>query len=193
VRAAQRRRAAVVVVGVCLLALGAQACTALSTGRVASNGPSGARNGVDASSAGRAGPPITLRILAGSEVKDMAGVLEEASKATNVRLTFEFTGTLEGSPAVASGKATGKYDGIWFSSNRYLSLIPEASKRIGASTKIMASPVALGLKRRVAHTLGWDKKPPTWRDIAKAAAAKKFSYCMTDPSASNSGFSALDE
>jgi len=38
----------------------------------------------------------------------MAGVLEEAAKATNVRLTFEFTGTLDGSQAVAAGKAAGK-------------------------------------------------------------------------------------
>ena len=121
----------------------------------------------------------------------MAGVLEEAARATNVRLTFDFIGTLDGSQAVAEGKAGGKYDAIWFPSNRYLSIIPDASKRLSASTKIMASPVTLGLKRRVARELGWDKKSPTWRDIAKAAKAKKFSYGMTDPSASNSGFSAL--
>ena len=135
--------------------------------------------------------PVTLRVLAGSEVKDMAEVLEEATKATNVRMTFEFTGTLDGAETVAAGKATGKHDAIWFSSNRYLSLIPDASKRIASSTKIMASPVVLGLKKPVAHRLGWDTKAPTWSEIAKAAEAKKFSYGMTDPSASNSGFSAL--
>ena len=100
-----------------------------------------------ASQSGRS-QPITLHVLAGSEVKDMAGVVEEAAKATNVRLTFEFTGTLDGSQAVADGKAAGKYDAIWFPSNRYLSMIPGASKRLGASTKIMASPVVLGVQRR---------------------------------------------
>jgi Ca-activated chloride channel homolog len=55
----------------------------------------------------------------------------------------------------------------------------------------MASPVVLGLKKPVAHRLGWDRKAPTWSDIARAAEAKKLSYGMTDPSASNSGFSAL--
>jgi Ca-activated chloride channel family protein len=121
----------------------------------------------------------------------MAGVLEEAARATNVRLSLEFTGTLDGSQAVAEGKAAGKYDAIWFPSNRYLSMIPDASKRLGSSTKIMASPVVLGVQRRVARNLGWDRKAPTWRDIAKAAEAEKFTYGMTDPSASNSGFSAL--
>ena len=106
-------------------------------------------------------------------------------------LLNEFAGTLDGSQAVAAGKAAGTYDAIWFPSNRYLSMIPGASKRLGASTKIMASPVVLGLQRRVARKLGWDRKAPTWRDTAKAAEAKKFTYGMTDPSASNSGFSAL--
>ena len=106
-------------------------------------------------------------------------------------LLNEFAGTLDGSQAVAAGKAAGTYDAIWFHSNRYLSMIPGASKRLGASTKIMASPVVLGLQRRVARKLGWDRKAPTWRDTAKAAEAKKFTYGMTDPSASNSGFSAL--
>jgi Ca-activated chloride channel homolog len=171
----------------------ASACTPGSAGGGPGTQNSGTRSAPpnSASQSGRLGEPITLRVLAGSEVKDMAGVVEEAAKATNVRLTFEFTGTPDGSQAVADGKAAGKYDAIWFPSNRYLSRIPGASKRLGASTKIMASPVVLGVRRPLARKLGWDKKAPTWRDIAKAAEAKKFTYGMTDPSASNSGFSAL--
>jgi len=45
--------------------------------------------------------------------------------------------------------------------------------------------------QRVSRKLGWDREAPTWRDIAKAAETRKFTYGMTDPSASNSGFSAL--
>jgi Ca-activated chloride channel homolog len=55
----------------------------------------------------------------------------------------------------------------------------------------MASLVILGLRRSVAHRLGWDARPPTWSDLAAAASAKKFTYGMTNPAASNSGFSAL--
>ncbi len=58
-----------------------------------------------AATARRLEQPITLRVLAGSEVKDTAEVVEEASKATNVRMTFEFTGTLDGAETVAAGKA----------------------------------------------------------------------------------------
>jgi len=189
-RSRSLRRVAALIVGACLLTSLTPACTAPSTSegnKVKSTRPHTAAP----KPSDQLSEPVTLQVLAGSEVKDMAGVLEEASKATNVHLTVDYTGTLEGAETVAAGKAAGKYDLIWFSSNRYLSLIPDAGKRIAASTKIMASPVVLGVKRRVAHDLGWDKKTPTWNGIAEAAAAKKFTYGMTDPSASNSGFSAL--
>jgi Ca-activated chloride channel homolog len=190
----RRRRAISVVLGTVLLALAGGACTPRSTGdgveAKSSNAPTAAAAPTP-QQVQRLAEPVTLRVLAGSEVKDMTEVLEEARKATNVRLTLEYTGTLDGAETVAAGKAAGRYDAIWFSSNRYLSLIPGATKRIGASTKIMTSPVVLGLKEPVAKRLGWDTKAPSCRDIAKAAAAKKFSYGMTDPSASNTGFSAL--
>jgi Ca-activated chloride channel homolog len=118
-----------------LLAIVATACTPRPGG-----GSDGGSSGTSASAptaasqAAEPGEPITLHVLAGSEVKDMAGVLEEAAKATNVRVTLDFSGTLDGSQAVAQGKAGGKYDAIWFPSNRYLSMLPDASKRLGAST-----------------------------------------------------------
>ncbi|WP_326568951.1 VWA domain-containing protein [Amycolatopsis rhabdoformis] len=133
----------------------------------------------------------TLRILAGSELADLQPVLDEAAKATGVKVKFTFTGTLEGAESLANGSLDGKYDAVWFSSNRYPAGIPEAAKRLGNQAKIMSSPVVLGLAQPVAQRLGWDKKAPTWGDIAEAAGKKEFTYGMTDPSASNSGFSAL--
>lgn len=47
--------------------------------------------------------PDTLRILAGSEVKDMVPILADAAEATGVKVAFEYTGTLEGTELVASG------------------------------------------------------------------------------------------
>lgn len=133
----------------------------------------------------------TLRVLAGSEVKDMVPILAEAAKATGVKVVFQYTGTLTGTELVASGGAAGKYDATWFPNNRYLSLLPGASAAIGSSVKIMSSPVVLGLRQSLAHQLGWDTTAPTWSDLAAAASAGKFTYGMTNPAASNSGFSAL--
>jgi len=135
--------------------------------------------------------PNTLRILAGSEVKDMIPILEDAAAEIGVKVVFEYTGTLEGTTLVADGGADGLYDATWFPNNRYLALLPGADKAIKASVKIMTSPVVLGLQQDVAHRLGWDDQAPTWSDLAAAAADGEFTYGMTNPAASNSGFSAL--
>ncbi|QUQ65242.1 vWA domain-containing protein [Kutzneria sp. CA-103260] len=133
----------------------------------------------------------TLRVLAGSELSDMQPILDEAAKATGVQVKFTFSGTLEGAQTVLDGKADSAYDAIWFSSNRYLSLLPGGAKKLGTQTKIMSSPVVLGLPSSVMQALGWQDGKVTWSQIADAAGQHKFSYGMTDPSASNSGFSAL--
>lgn len=132
-----------------------------------------------------------LRVLAGSELADLQPILDKVGKQTGVTVKLDFVGTLDGAEQVAKGGTDGKYDALWFSSNRYLSLTPAAWKKVGQSEKIMASPVVLGLKHSVAVKLGWAGKQVSWSDIAAASAAKKFTYGMTDPSASNSGFSAL--
>ncbi|PPK70631.1 VWA domain-containing protein [Actinokineospora auranticolor] len=135
--------------------------------------------------------PGKLRVLAGSELADLQPVLDRAARDTGVKVEFTFTGTIEGAEALARGDADKAYDAVWFSSNRYPQALPDAARRLGNQTKIMSSPVVLGLAKSKAGSLGWAGKPVTWTDIAKAAEAKRFSYGMTDPSASNSGFSAL--
>ncbi|MFD9698829.1 substrate-binding domain-containing protein [Lentzea sp. NPDC059081] len=135
--------------------------------------------------------PGTLRVLAGSELADLQPVLDEAAKATGITVKFSFTGTIEGADKVASGAAEQGFDAVWFSSNRYLELVPDAQKRLGTPAKVMSSPVVLGLPASKVKELGWDGRRVGWAEIAQAAGAGKFSYGMTDPSASNSGFSAL--
>lgn len=138
-----------------------------------------------------AGPATTLRVLAGSEIADMTPVLEAAKQATGVAVELDYVGTLEGAEQIASGQAAKTHDAAWFSSNRYLGLLPDGNNAITTSAKIMDSPVIVGVTQTTAKTLGWDTKAPTWADIGKAAAAGTFTYGMTDPTASNSGFSAL--
>jgi Ca-activated chloride channel family protein len=135
--------------------------------------------------------PGTLRVLAGSELADLQPILDEAARATGISVKFSFTGTIEGAEKVASGAAEQGFDAVWFSSNRYLELVPEAQKRLGTPTRVMSSPVVLGLPAAKVEELGWDGKRVGWSEIAAAAGAQKFTYGMTDPSASNSGFSAL--
>jgi Ca-activated chloride channel homolog len=151
-----------------------------------------AAGGADGADAPGAGPgSVTLRVLAGSELVDLEPVLADAAAATGVRVELDPIGTLDGAEAVASGAAEADHDAVWFSSNRYLALRPEAQARLGTATDVMSSPVVLGLRRSVAERLGWVGRPVTWAEIAAAAGTRQFTYGMTDPSASNSGFSAV--
>jgi Ca-activated chloride channel family protein len=137
------------------------------------------------------GPNGTLRVLAGSELADLEPLLPDIKAATGVAIQLDYIGTLDGVEQVASGAAAKQYDAIWFSSNRYLELHGDARDKISTATKVMSSPVVLGLRPATAQALGWDARRPTWKEIAEAGAAKKFTYGMTSPAASNSGFSAL--
>ena len=140
-----------------------------------------------------ADPAGTLRVLAGSELKDVEPLVGQIRDATGVDLRFEYSGTLEGAERITGGGA--RPDLAWFSSARYLTLLAAAGgaeDRPAASERIMLSPVVLGVKRSVATRLGWaGDAEVTWRDIAAKAKAGQLRYGMTNPAASNSGFSAL--
>ncbi|GIG56263.1 VWA domain-containing protein [Longispora fulva] len=136
-------------------------------------------------------PGGTLRVLAGSELADLEPILADMTRTTGVKIELDYTGTLDGVEQVTTGTAGKNHQAVWFSANRYLELHPDAGSRIGTQTKVMSSPVVLGLKQSVAKSLGWDTKRPSWSEVADAAAARRFSYGMTNPAASNSGFSAL--
>lgn len=133
--------------------------------------------------------PNTLTVLAGSEVKDVEPILADLKAATGVTLSLSYVGSLEGAEDIDSGQ---QVDAAWFSLGNYLRLLPNAGKRVVASNKIMLSPVVIGVKHSVAVKLGWANNPNvTWKDIEEASAAGTFHFAMTNPAASNTGFSAL--
>lgn len=144
-------------------------------------------------SAGGSGTPAepagTLHILAGSELKDLEPILPQLRDATGVNLKFDYVGTLDGAERIVGGDAAPL---AWFSSNRYLSLLQGTSNHIVAQKPIMLSPVVMGVKHSVAQRLGWAGRTDlTWKDIAAASKSGSLRFAMTDPSSSNSGFSAL--
>lgn len=130
----------------------------------------------------------TLRVLAGSELKDIEPLLPQLEKDTGVRLKLDYTGTLEGAEQLAQGA---DYPLAWFSHAKYLELLEGARARVIAREKIALSPVIVGINQTKAKALGWDKTPPSWSDLAARAAKGEFKFAMTNPTSSNSGFSAL--
>lgn len=133
-------------------------------------------------------------ILAGSELKDIEPLLPALEQATGLRVVFKYAGTLEAVERLQSGE---RFDAAWLASNRYALLTPGVKEKILASERTMLTPVVLGLKQSKAKSLGWidasgqPRPGVTWKDIAQAAEKGQFSFGMTSPSASNTGFSGL--
>ncbi|MBV8368313.1 MAG: VWA domain-containing protein [Candidatus Eremiobacteraeota bacterium] len=137
---------------------------------------------------GSSAPAMTLDVVAGSELKDMEPILADAQRATGVAVQLSYVGTIAGIDRLSGGE---KHDAAWFAQDKYLAL-SSAGKSVRARTRIMLSPVILGVKHSVAQRLGWDGgKRVTWRQIENAVSAGNFRYAMTNPSTSNSGFSAV--
>jgi Ca-activated chloride channel family protein len=132
--------------------------------------------------------PGSFAILAGSELKDIeTGLKDDIRKATGLDLAFTYTGTLDAVDRIAAGD---KSDALWVSHGKYLAMNDALKGRILAQEKTMLSPVLLGLKASKARSLGWDTEEPTWKDIADAAKAGKFTFGMTNPTSSNTGLVA---
>ena len=132
-----------------------------------------------------------LRIVAATELEDLQPVIDDAADDLGFPIELSFpAGTLDNSQSLLDGVFDQRYDATWFATNRYVDILG-ASSKLADSTPTGHSPVAFGITGAKAAELGWDVRQPTWAEIAEAAADGKVTFGMTDPSASNSGFSAL--
>ena len=131
---------------------------------------------------------INFRILAGSELKDVANLVQTYARSQNVSITMEYSGTLD---AIDKLKDPHTYDAVWLSNGKYLQMIPAVKSQIRSSEKIMYSPVVLGVKTSTVAKLGWKSGQTGWGDVLKAAKAGNFHFAMTNPAGSNTGFVAL--
>ncbi len=143
-----------------------------------------------AAAACHGGPPAAqLSVLAGSELKDLEPYFAQIRKQTGVTIQLQYSGTLAGIDRLNTGEA---FDVVWFSHAKYLVLSDASRRRVKAEERIMLSPVVLGVKQSKARAFGWVDNPNvTWADIAARVKAGELHYAMTNPTASNSGFSAV--
>jgi Ca-activated chloride channel family protein len=131
----------------------------------------------------------SLTILAGSEISDLEPYFKQIEQQTGVALQVSYTGTLDGAERLIGGES---FDAAWFSHSKYYNLLDAAgNNRINKQTKIMLSPVILGVKESYAQKWGWDNSPVTWKEIAQKAIDGELMFAMTEPTSSNTGFTAL--
>jgi Ca-activated chloride channel homolog len=146
----------------------------------------GAASGSTSGTTKLATPVPDLRILAGSELKEIEPDILTAAQAAGVTIGLTYVGTVEMADRVNSGEAV---DAILPPNGAYPSLAL-AHKPV-AKEKLFYSRVALGVKASKARELGWDRGTPAWSDVTQAVRDGKFVYAMTNPTSSNTGMSAL--
>jgi Ca-activated chloride channel family protein len=130
-----------------------------------------------------------LTIIAGSEINNIAPILQAAEAKLGFPINVKYVGTIEGVDTVKSG---GDYSVAWFGNSKYFYDTPENAKRIKLSEKIMLSPVIVGVKESSFAKNGLKTDGVyTWKDIASWVKDKHMTYAMTDPSVSNTGYVAL--
>jgi Ca-activated chloride channel homolog len=127
-----------------------------------------------------------LRILAGSELKELEPDILRAAHAAGVSESLSYAGTLEMVDRVNAGES---WDAILPPNGAYPSLA--LTRKAVAMEKLFYSRVAFGVKESKARALGWDQKNPDWSDITQAVRDGKLAYAMTNPTSSNTGMSAL--
>ncbi|MFI2369464.1 substrate-binding domain-containing protein [Streptomyces sp. NPDC018833] len=139
--------------------------------------------------------PLTLRVLASTELADMAPLLDELRRETGITLEMDLKGTVDASNELA-GPGPRRHDLAWLSSDRYYLLKSKANGGGGEkplATNTMRSPVVIGMKRAVADRLRTNTPDGqiSWADAADSAADGSLRFGMADPRRSNSGLAAL--
>lgn len=154
-------------------------------------GCSGGSGGPSAAGAGGASPPVgaaapDLRILVGSELKELEPDILKAAHLAGVNVALSYSGTLEMVDRVNQGEP---FDAILPPNGAYPSLA--LTHKAVAKEKLFYSRVALGVKESKARALGWDHTAPSWSEVTEAVKSGSFVYAMTNPTSSNTGMSVL--
>ena len=129
----------------------------------------------------------TIRILSGSENKELSDILAECSKKTGVSIEMTYKGSVDIMNDLKSGAE--EYDAVWPASGIWLSL-GDDKHIIKHDASISSSPVVFGIKKSLAESLGFTSGKVSVSDILDAVNSDKLSFCMTSATQSNSGAGA---
>jgi Ca-activated chloride channel family protein len=126
----------------------------------------------------------SLRIVSGSENRDLEFLLEDFCGKNGAALTISYMGSLDIMNILKGGG--GEYDGVWPANSMWISL-GDASFQVKQAASIYQTPVVFGIKKSVAEALGFTAHDVSAADILAAIEAKNLSFCMTSATQSNSG------
>ena len=129
----------------------------------------------------------TLRIVSGSENKELEPILEEYADEEDIRSEMSYKGSLDIMRLLEEEDIS--YDAVWPASSLWLT-VGDIDHRIKHAESISITPVVFGIRRGLAEELGFVGREVSVRDILSAIEAGKLKFCMTSATQPNSGASA---
>jgi Ca-activated chloride channel family protein len=126
----------------------------------------------------------SLRIVSGSENRDLEFLLEDFCGKNGTEITITYMGSLDIMNILKGGG--GDYDGVWPANSMWISL-GDTSFKVKHIASIYQTPVVFGVKKSIAGGLGFTGREVSVADILAAIQAKKLTFCMTSATQSNSG------
>ena len=128
-----------------------------------------------------------LKIISGSENKQLETILEKFAKQEKICIEMTYQGSLDIMRML--GEEDIPYDAVWPASSLWLT-VGDTERRIKHAESISISPVVFGIRKSLAEELGFVGKEVSVNDLLEAIRSDKLSFCMTSATQSNSGASA---
>lgn len=129
-------------------------------------------------------PPLSLRIVAGSNFKPLEPILLRWGSENQVAVQVAYRGSVDIQSSLERGST--QYDAVWQGDSLWSTM--GTSGPLKSSASIMCSPIVLGVKESIASRLGWvDNKRVRLQDILDAAETNRLRMFMASPAKSNSG------
>ncbi|NLL65460.1 MAG: VWA domain-containing protein [Clostridiaceae bacterium] len=128
-----------------------------------------------------------LRIVSGSENKELEPILQKFTDRTKIGIEIDYKGSLDIMREM--GEEEFAYDAVWPASSLWISA-GDTNHRIKHQQSISITPIVFGIKQSLAEQLGFVDRKVAVADILEAIKQDKMSFCMTSATQSNSGASA---
>jgi Ca-activated chloride channel family protein len=125
-----------------------------------------------------------LRIISGSENKELESILEDFCNKEHVRIEMTYKGSLDIMRTLESTDIP--YDAVWPANSMWIS-VGDVNHVVKHAESISITPVVFGIRQSLAEELGFVGTEVSVSDILEAIRAGKLSFCMTSATQSNSG------
>ncbi len=123
-------------------------------------------------------------IISGSENKSLEVLVLEFGRKERVEIEMSYSGSVDISQKLS--KDNPDFDAVWPASSIWISM-GDSKHRVRHVQSIMRSPIVIGVRKTLAHELGWIGHDVKIKDILSAIKSKKLSFMMTSATQSNSG------